>query len=127
MQLHQKKKKNKDLVMPEKNPENWVVLSFIAKWIFENSQLLASFALSFVVAVLRTIKEGKVDLIEASLCGMLTLASWSMIEYIGFPQKIAIFVGGMIAWLGTAWCKKYVKSMLLWALTKAGLMKEKDF
>ncbi len=113
--------------MPEKNSDNWFAAHFLIKWLIENSQLLAAFAMSFVVAVLRTVKDGKLDLIEAGLCGMLTLASWSMIEYIGLPTKIAIFVGGMIAWLGTAWCQKYVKSMLLWALTKAGLMKERDF
>jgi len=114
--------------MPEKNPENWVAVTFLLKWIADNSQLLAAVALSFVIAVFRTIKkEGKVDLIEAGLCGMLTLSSYSLVEYLGFPLKISIFVGGMIAWLGTAWCKKYVKAMLLWALTKAGLMKERDF
>lgn len=113
--------------MPEKDPNAWLAAHFVVKWFIDNVQLLAAFALSFVVAVLRTLKDGKLDLIEAGLCGMLTLASWSAIEYIGLPTKTAIFVGGMIAWLGTAWCKKYVKAMLLWALTKAGLMKERDF
>jgi lambda family phage holin len=127
MQSFHAQKKNKDKAMPEKNPDNWFAAHFLIKWLIENSQLLAAFAMSFVVAVLRTVKDGKLDLIEAGLCGMLTLASWSMIEYIGLPTKIAIFVGGMIAWLGTAWCQKYVKAMLLWALTKAGLMKERDF
>lgn len=40
--------------------------------------------------------------LEASICGALTLASASALDWLGAPQQIAVAVGGFIGFIGVA-------------------------
>lgn len=41
-------------------------------------------------------------LLEASICGCLTLAAASALDWIGAPQQIAVAVGGFIGFIGVS-------------------------
>lgn len=40
--------------------------------------------------------------LEASICGALTLASASALDWVGAPQQVAVAVGGFIGFIGVA-------------------------
>lgn len=41
-------------------------------------------------------------LLEASICGCLTLAAASALDWVGAPQQVAVAVGGFIGFIGVA-------------------------
>lgn len=40
--------------------------------------------------------------LEASICGALTLASASALDWVGAPEQVAVAVGGFIGFIGVA-------------------------
>lgn len=104
--------------MPVKNPENY---SFIA-WLINNSIIIFAFFLSFIISILRTLKEGKADFIEAGICGFLTVASYSMLTHFNLNPQLVVFIGGFIAWFGTNYTKKYVEMVLMAIAKKFGVV-----
>ena len=83
--------------MPFKDPNNVAFIEFL----FKNMNEIAAFFLTFLIAVFRTIKQGKMDIAEAVLCGLLTMAGASVLQYFELPDNLLFFVGGMIAFFGT--------------------------
>jgi len=61
--------------------------------------------MAIIVSILRVVYDRKETsrmriLLEAILCGCLTLASASIIKWLGWPDEIIITVGGIIGFIG---------------------------
>lgn len=108
--------------MPYKDPNHH---GFVA-WLINNSIIIFAFFLSFIISILRTLKEGKADLIEAGICGFLTVASYSLLVQFKLNPQLVVFVGGFIAWFGTNYTKKYVGLCLFALAKKFGVAPKED-
>lgn len=87
--------------MPEKNISFWAE---VWNWINTNTPVISGALLAFLVAVARARKEGeglKSSLLEATLCGILSLGIISAFEYFGLPSNLATLFGVMIGFMGT--------------------------
>lgn len=87
--------------MPEKNIGFWAEAW---NWINTNTPVISGALLAFLVAVARSRKEGeglKSSLLEATLCGILSLGIISAFEYFGLPPNLATLFGVIIGFLGT--------------------------
>ena len=102
--------------MEVKNPNDYDLLM----WLFNNSIIIFAFALSVIVSLLKTLKEGKADWVEAGICGFLTVASYSLLTQFNLKPQLVVFIGGFIAWFGTNYTKKYVEMILMSILKKFG-------
>lgn len=66
--------------------------------------IIMAMLLSIVTSALKSIKKkGKLDWLEALICGCLTLAVSSTLQYLKLPQEISIFLGGLIGFKGSLW------------------------
>lgn len=86
--------------MPEKSPDLWTAL---AAWWGAHQASLHAMGLSMAIAVARVIYgggKGKQIALEAVLCGLATLSLIPMLEWLGFPQSMASFAGGLVGFLG---------------------------
>lgn len=86
--------------MPEKNPDLWD----ICRWL-ESATYVHAAALAMVVSILRACYDGQEkrwqrQLLEASICGLLTLACFGIVNLMGWPDSIAVTLGGSIGFLG---------------------------
>lgn len=87
--------------MPEKNISFWTE---VWNWLNTNTPVISGALLAFIVAVARARKEGeslKNTLLEAILCGILSLGIISAFEYFGLPSNLATLFGVIIGFLGT--------------------------
>lgn len=76
--------------------------------LYELLHEIRHFILSFVLAVLISIlstshKHGSIDWIEALICGFLTLACASTLNYLNLPSELSIFLGGFVGFKGSLW------------------------
>lgn len=104
--------------MEVKNPNDYDVMM----WLFNNLIIIFAFALSVVVSLLKTFKEGKADWVEAGICGFLTVASYSLLTQFNLKPQLVVFIGGFIAWFGTNYTKKYVEMVLMAIAKKFGVV-----
>lgn len=106
--------------MPIKEPDTYAVI-----WQWLQTQLgqhsIFSFGLTFFIAVVRICYVGKTRsklrvLLEATLCGLIAVASESVFEYLAFPPKLAVALGAIIALFGIdeirALAKRYVSTKM---------------
>ena len=64
-------------------------------WLDAHNLTVLAVVLSVLVAIVRSLKKrGKIDWLEAVLCGCLTLTIVSGLEYLKLPMQLSIFVGG---------------------------------
>ncbi|MHA3061999.1 phage holin family protein [Acinetobacter sp. ANC 4636] len=74
-----------------------------------NSMVICAMTLSVVTSAIKSIKQkGKLDWVEALLCGCLTLAVSSTLEYLKLPREISIFLGGFIGFKGSLWVDAFI-------------------
>jgi lambda family phage holin len=97
--------------MPGRDPNNWQVLfaALASVW----PQLYAA-GLAFVVALVRGVAAGgkpMKSILEAILCGCLTLALVPVLDYFGLSQSLAVAIGASIAFLGTEWFRDRVDAI----------------
>ena len=104
--------------MPYKDPNHY---DFVT-WLINNSMIIGAFFLSFIISILKTIKEGKADWVEAGICGFLTVASYSLLVQFEMNPQLVVFIGGFIAWFGTNYTKKYVEMVLMAIAKKFGVV-----
>ncbi len=87
--------------MPNKDPAIWA--AFLV-WLHDNWPTIYGCALAIGIAWLRITHmggRGRQRVIESSLCGLLTLAFSSGMEFLfGIPRELSGFVGGWIGWYG---------------------------
>lgn len=85
----------------------------IIDWLNAHDMGIIGVFLSVGVSVIRSIKKrGKIDWLEAVLCGGLTLTMVSTLEYLNIPMQISIFVGGIIGFKGTLWVDHFINKKL---------------
>lgn len=79
------------------------------KALAEHGIIIGATALSVTIAGVKSMKKhGKLDWMEALMCGCLTLAVSSALEYLKLPQQLAIFLGGLIGFKGSLWVDKFI-------------------
>lgn len=86
--------------MPEKSPDFWAAL---AAWWTANQASAHGVFLAAVIAMVRVIYGGgrlRQMILEGALCGLATLALIPALEYLGLPESMASFAGGMVGFLG---------------------------
>ena len=86
--------------MPEKNPDLWALW----RWL-ESATYLHAVFLAMVISILRACYDNKERrwqrrTLEASICGLLTLACYGLVNLFGWPDSIAVTLGGSIGFLG---------------------------
>jgi lambda family phage holin len=87
--------------MPDKNPDLWAA---VWRWL-ESATYLHAAGLAMVISILRAAYDGKETrwqrrYLEASICGLLTLACFGLVNMMGWPDSIAVTLGGSIGFLG---------------------------
>lgn len=82
-------------------------------WLLLHGEIIMGFLLAVLLAVFRTAKKyGKADWVEALICGALTLAAASLLEWMKFPSQLAIAVGGVIGFKGSQWTNSLIDKKL---------------
>lgn len=102
----------RDDMMPEKDPSFWQALigALANVW----PQIYAA-GMACVVSLARGIHGGGRPLksiLEAVLCGCLTLALVPVLEYFGLSQNLAVSVGAAVGFLGTEWIRERASILL---------------
>lgn len=82
-------------------------------WLLQHGEIIMGFMLAVLLAVFRTSKKyGKADWLEALICGALTLAAASLLEWMKFPSSLAIAIGGVIGFKGSHWTNAIIDRKL---------------
>lgn len=90
--------------MPYKNNQFWA--DFI-QWLSTYSAVIFAFFLAVFISIFSTAKKhGKIDWLEALICGGLTVAIASVLSYINLPNQLAVFIGGFIGFKGSLWVEE---------------------
>lgn len=94
--------------MPEKNPDHWAQL-----WLALSNPLWQGVIMAVVVSLLRIIWEAKETskrriLVEALICGALSLVASSLIEWMTWPPGLSVAAGGTIGFLGVTAIRELV-------------------
>jgi lambda family phage holin len=98
--------------MNDKDPQLWATL---AQWASENAPAILAPALSFVIAGLRVIYGGgerRQVFLEAALCGLATVSIVPALEWLGLPQSMATFAGGMVGFVGVEKLRAYADKLI---------------
>ncbi|WP_158074740.1 phage holin, lambda family [Rodentibacter mrazii] len=88
--------------MPTKDPNLWAM---IAAYIQANLNAIHSFMMAFFIAIFRICYIGKERkktrvIVESILCGLIAVASESVLEYLALPPKLSVAIGAIVALLG---------------------------
>lgn len=86
----------------------------------EQATVVHAMVLASVIAYLRVLYDGKETrsvriLLEASICGLLTLACFGLVRWLGWPDFIGTTLGGFIGFIGV----DQLRALLLKRLNKA--------
>lgn len=82
--------------------------------------LVGIIAVTFLMAVFRTAKQhGKVDWIEAIICGIFALGVWLVLGWFNIPEGGGVLIGGIIGYKGSA-------AVSEWLSDKFGFDDDKD-
>ncbi|MNZ57265.1 phage holin, lambda family [Pseudomonas linyingensis] len=87
-------------------------LANLIGWLQSISPALAAVVLSIITAVLRVVYGGgsiRQMLLEGALCGAVTLALVPLLQWLGLPDNMATFAGGMTGFVG-------VEELRRWAI-----------
>ena len=89
--------------------------SSIMEWLQSNAPLIYGVVLSIIIAYGRLTYAGvggRRKWVEALLCGALSLAASSGLDYFGLPVSMNPFIGGAIGFLGVDKLRQISNSML---------------
>lgn len=92
--------------------EHTDTLASLVGWLQSISPALAAVVLSVVTAGLRVVYGGgtyRQMFLEAMLCGAVTLALVPLLQWLGMPDNMATFAGGMTGFVG-------VEELRRWAI-----------
>ncbi|NQD72932.1 phage holin, lambda family [Pseudomonas sp. CM27] len=93
--------------MPEKDPSLWAA---VLTGVLAHQPQLGAAGLSVAIAVLRVVYGGgtrRQMFLEGALCGLITLALVPLLEWMGLPQGMATFAGGMVGFMGVEKLRVY--------------------
>lgn len=91
----------------EQKPES---LSLLLAWIQANWPAIYGCGLGGIIAALRVIYDGgtlRQMMLEGMLCGALTLAVASALEWLSLPASVAPFFGGFIGLIGVEGVRRF--------------------
>lgn len=100
--------------MPSNDPGFWRVIADalehirMSLWQENIRPHVMATALSFIIALLRTLVGGSKfwhSLLEACLCGTLTLAVFPLLDYFGMNLYLAVSIGAGMSFLGVDWLR----------------------
>lgn len=97
--------------MPPNDPGLWRMLMDALDHVWPH---VYAALISFIVALLRALLAGgkiTAAMLEACLCGALTLAVFPILEYFGLNANLAVAVGSGIAFLGVEWFKSHLAAI----------------
>jgi len=100
------KRREKLPMTPDSEPNLWQMLLSLVATVWP--QLYAAL-LAFVVALVRALHAGGrpvKSLLEALLCGCLTLALVPVLDYLGLNRDLAVAIGAGVAFLGVDWLRE---------------------
>lgn len=98
--------------MPAKDPNNWQWLFDLVASVWPQ---LYSAGLAFIVALARALHAGGrplKSLLEALLCGCLTLSVAPVLSHFGLSPDLAVAIGAAIAFLGVEWLRDRASTIL---------------
>jgi lambda family phage holin len=86
--------------MPEKNPDFWAQV-----WLVLSNPLWQGAIMAATISFLRVLYEAKEAnkwriLLEALMCGALSLSASSVIEWMSWPSSLSVGAGGTIGFIG---------------------------
>ena len=106
--------------MPEKDPATWAAI-----WsaITGLSATTKGAAMATLISYLRVMYDGKEThqvrvILEALICGSLSLCATSVIAWLQLPEDVAIAAGGAIGFIGVSAMRDY---MMRWLGKRADL------
>lgn len=100
--------------MPSNDPGFWRVMADalehirMSLWQEDIRPHVMATMLSFIIALLRALVGGGKflhSLLEACLCGTLTLAVFPLLDYFGLNIYLAVSIGAAISFLGVDWLR----------------------
>ncbi|NLY58835.1 MAG: phage holin, lambda family [Gammaproteobacteria bacterium] len=86
--------------MPDKSPDLWAAA---LAWLSVHAPSVYAFLLSVTIAVVRVIYGGgtrRQMVLEGVMCGLATLTIVPLLQYLGLPQSMATFAGGLVGFIG---------------------------
>jgi lambda family phage holin len=91
--------------MPEKDPGLWTL-------IFSVPPAIQGAVMAAVIALLRIVYDRKERkpiriLLEALICGALSLSATSMIDVFGWPPTVSVMIGGTIGFIGVEQMREF--------------------
>ncbi|MFP3851570.1 phage holin, lambda family [Pseudomonas sp. W5-01] len=86
--------------MPEKTPDFWAHV-----WLIITTPLWQGAIMAAATSLLRVLYEGKEAnkwrvVLEALICGALSLSASSVIEWMAWPSSLSVAAGGTIGFIG---------------------------
>jgi lambda family phage holin len=94
--------------MPDKNPSFWAGI-----WLALNCPTWQGAIMATIISILRVLYEGKETskvriLLEALICGALSLSASSLIVWMEWPSSLSVAAGGAIGFLGVTAIREIV-------------------
>lgn len=75
--------------------------------------VISTVIMAVLMAIFRTAKtNGKVDWLEAGMCGIFAYSIWFVLGYFNFPEGAGVLIGGMIGFKGTTIVSQWISSKL---------------
>ncbi|MGF6393395.1 phage holin, lambda family [Pseudomonas plecoglossicida] len=93
--------------MPEMDPALWAA---VLTWVLVHQLQLYAAGLSLMIAALRVVYGGggcRQTILEAALCGLITLALVPLLDWLLLPQGMAAFAGGAVGLMGVEKLRGY--------------------
>lgn len=104
--------------MPERDPG---LLAAIAAFINLYGSQIYAFLMSVAVAALRVVYGGgghRQMFLEGTLCGLAALATVPLLEYLGLPSNLAVFIGACAGFIGVEKIREYADRILSQKVSK---------
>lgn len=98
--------------MPERDPGLWAA---ITAFLHLHGAQVYAFLMSVAVAALRVVYGGgghRQMAIEGALCGLAALATVPLLEYLGLPSNLAVFIGACAGFVGVEKIREYADRIL---------------
>lgn len=81
--------------------------------ILEYWLVISTVIMAVLMAIFRTAKtNGKVDWLEAGMCGIFAYGIWFVLGYFDIPEGAGVLIGGVIGYKGTTLVSNWISSRL---------------
>lgn len=82
------------------------------KFFSEIKVAIGSFFMAFIVAGLRTKRDGDFNWVESTICGLLGMSVWFLVSWFNIPEMAAVGIASFMGCLGSHWITEIVKSRM---------------